>query len=100
VIQIPYNHVTLFVGIINIFLPASKFLSTIPIIGSSYVVVFVGAVFLELFIINRLSINIIESENSKCNIKGFDTILTFFSTKTTLECGYFTLVIAILFFYL
>ena len=88
------------VGIINIFLPASKFLSTIPIIGSSYVVVFVGAVFLELFIINRLSINIIESENSKCNIKGFDTILNFFSTKTTLECGYFTLVIAILFFYL
>ena len=43
---------------INICMPASKFLSTIPIIGSSYILLFVLAVFLLLFIITRLSINI------------------------------------------
>ena len=53
-----------------------------------------------LFIINRLSINIKEKNNSKCNIKDYDTILNFFNNRSTLECIYITIVISILFFYL
>ena len=88
------------IGGINIFVPASKLLSSIPIIGSSYVLIFVLAVFILLFIINRLSINIKEKNNSKCNIKGYDTILDFFNNRSTLECIYITVIISILFFYL
>jgi len=88
------------VGVVNIFVPASKFLSTLPIIGSSYVLLFVLALFGELFIINRLAINVDESENSKCNIKGYDLLINFFSDKTFTDCIYYTVIISIIFFYL
>ena len=88
------------VGLINIFVPASKFLSTLPIIGSSYVLIFVLALFGEFFIINRLAINISESDNSKCKLKGYDMIIDFFSNKTFMECIYFTIGVSIIFFYL
>ena len=90
----------MFVGLINIFVPASKFLSTLPIIGSSYVLIFVLALFGEFFIINRLAINISESDNSKCKLKGYDMIIDFFSNKTFMECIYFTIGVSIIFFYL
>jgi hypothetical protein len=92
--------ILMIVGLVNIFIPANKFLSTLPIIGSSYVLIFMLALFGELFIINRLSINIEESEESKCKIKGFDMLINFFSTKTVIECIYITVIISILFFYL
>ena len=85
---------------INICMPASKFLSTIPIIGSSYILLFVLAVFLLLFIITRLSINITESTDAKCKIKGYDLILNYFNDKTTVDCIYITIIISIIFFYL
>jgi len=92
--------ILMIVGLVNIFIPANKFLSTLPIIGSSYVLIFMLALFGELFIINRLSINIEESEESKCKIKGFDMLINFFSTKTFIDCIYITVIISILFFYL
>lgn len=88
------------IGTINIFIPASKLLSTIPIIGSSYVLIFVLAVFMLVFIINRLCINITEREDSKCNIKGYDYIINFFKDTTIMECIYMTIIISIIFFYL
>jgi hypothetical protein len=88
------------VGLINIFIPASKFLSTLPIVGSSYVLLFVLALFGELFIINRLSININETDNSKCKLKGYDMIIDFFSNTDFTECIYYTVIISVLFFYL
>lgn len=94
------SSVLMIIGSINIFFPASKLLASIPIIGSSYVLIFVLSVFMLLFIINRLSINIKEKNNSKCNIKDYDTILNFFNNRSTLECIYITIVISILFFYL
>ena len=94
------SSVLMIIGSINIFFPASKLLASIPIIGSSYVLIFVLSVFMLLFIINRLSINIKEKNNSKCNIKDYDTIINFFNNRSTLECIYITIIISILFFYL
>jgi len=88
------------VGLINIFIPVNKFLSTLPIIGSGYVLIFMLTLFGQLYIINRLVINVKESEESKCKIKGFDILINFFSTKTIVECIYITIIISILFFYL
>ena len=88
------------VGLVNIFIPASKFLSTLPIIGSSYVVIFVLALFGELFIINRLAINIDESDNSRCTIKGYDMLINYFSNTTFTQCVYYTIIISVIFFYL
>jgi len=88
------------VGIVNIFVPANKFLSNLPIIGSSYILVFTFALFGLLFIINRLSKNIKDSENSKCKIKGYDTIIDFFYNKSVMECIYITIIVSIIFFYL
>ena len=88
------------VGLVNIFIPANKFLSTLPIIGSSYVLLFMLALFGELFIINRLAINIENSDNSKCKIKGYDLLINYFSEKTFVECIYITMIVSILFFYL
>jgi len=53
-----------------------------------------------LFIIYRLSKNIDESDDSRCNIKGYDMIINFFSTKTMMDCIYFTIIATIIFFYL
>lgn len=88
------------IGAINIFIPASKFLSTLPIIGSSYVLLFVLAVFILLFIINRLSINITEREDNSCKLKGYKTLIQFFNNRNILECIYITIIISIIFFYL
>jgi len=88
------------VGLVNIFIPASKFLSTLPIIGSSYVLIFVLALFIDLFIINRLAIKIDESENSKCKLKGYDMLINFFSNTTFTECIYYTIGVSVIFFYL
>ena len=88
------------VGIVNVFIPANKFLSTLPLIGSTYVLVFALLLYGILFIINRLSKNIDESDNSKCKLKGFDTLLDFFTSKTIMDCIYFTIIITIVFFYL
>jgi energy-coupling factor transporter transmembrane protein EcfT len=63
------------IGAINIFVPINKFVANIPVIGSSYVLLFFLAVFMLLFIINRLSVNISEREDSNCNIKGYDFIM-------------------------
>ncbi len=97
------SSILMVIAVINIFIPASKFLSTLPIIGSSYILLFVLSLFLVLFIINRLSINILDrkdKKDNKCNVKGFDIILNYFSESTTLECIYITIIISIFFFYL
>lgn len=89
------------IGAINIFIPASKFLSTLPIIGSSYVLLFVIAVFMLLFIMNRLSINISERDDSKCSISGYgyDAVIDFFDARSIMECIYITIAVSIMFFY-
>lgn len=94
------SSILMIIGLINIFIPASKFLSTLPIVGSSYVFIFIIMLFGELFIVTRLSFNIEESDNSNCNLKGYDLLVDFFKTKTFVECIYFTLIISIIFFYL
>lgn len=88
------------IGAVNVFCPASKFLSTLPIIGSSYVLLFVLGVFMDLFIINRLAVNLEEREDSLCTIKGYSWITDFFANKSVADCIYYTLGISIVFFYL
>ena len=88
------------IGLVNVFIPASKFLSTLPIIGSSYVLIFSLLLFGEFIIINRLSINMYENENSKCELEGFDMLINFFSTKNFVDCIYYTVIISVIFFYL
>jgi hypothetical protein len=90
------------IGAINVFIPVSKFLSTLPIIGTTYVLLFVLAVFLLLFIINRLSINISERDDNKCKISGYgyNTLINFFNERSIMECIYITIIISIIFFYL
>ena len=90
------------IAVINIFIPASKFLSTLPIIGSSYVLLFVLAVFVLLFIINRLSINLAERNDNKCTITGYgyDAVIDFFSQRSIMECIYITVAVSVVFFYL
>ena len=61
------------VGIVNIVVPANKFLSTLPIVGSSYILLFALALFGDLFIIYSqryflLKVEIIK-EYSGFNIK-------------------------------
>lgn len=89
------------IGAVNVFCPASKFLSALPIIGSSYVLLFVLGVFMVLFIVNRLAVNIDERDNNICEVRGsYKWVTAFFSSKGITECIYYTLGISILFFYL
>ena len=58
------------IGIINIIIPVSKFIAGLPIIGSVYVFLFVLGLFMLLFLINRICINIMENdENDDCYIE-------------------------------
>ena len=94
------SSIMMVIGAINVFCPASKFLSGLPIIGSSYVVLFVIGVFMDLFIINRLAVNLEENEDSACMIKGYGWLTEFFSSKGVADCIYYTLGASVLFFYL
>lgn len=85
---------------INIFIPVSNFLSKLPIIGSSYVLLFVMILFLLTFSLNRIAININEREDSKCDMKTFKSFTDFWENRTFLEDVYITMAIAMLFLYL
>jgi hypothetical protein len=90
----------LVIGAINIFIPVSNFLSKLPIIGSSYVMLFVMILFLLTFALNRLAININERDDSKCNMKTFVSFSEFWENRTFLEDVYITVGIAMIFLYL
>ena len=88
------------IGVINIFIPINKFISNIPIIGSSYVLLFILILFLTLFIVKRIVNNIAEKENKKCNIKSYKSFISFVNDRSIMEIIYVTLILSILFFYL
>jgi hypothetical protein len=88
------------VGIVNIFFSANNILSNVPIIGSSYVLIFVLLFFIELFIMSRLAKNLREKECRSCDIKGYESLCKFFRKRTVTECIYLSIIISIIFFYL
>ena len=90
----------LVIGAINIFIPVSNFLSKLPIIGSSYVMLFVMILFLLTFALNRLAINISERDDSKCVMKTFRSFTEFWENRTFLEDVYITIGISMIFLYL
>ena len=94
------SSILMIIGAVNVFCPASKFLSTLPIIGSSYVLLFVLAVFLELFIVNRLAVNLDEGEDSKCTLSGYQGLTNFWTHRSISECIYYTIGLSVVFFYL
>ena len=100
-----FTTLLVFIGAINIIIPASKFLSGLPIIGSGYVLLFVGILFMTLFIVNRLAINITEDkhyddENNICYNDKYSIIINWFSNRSILECLYLTILLSMIFFYL
>ena len=84
-----------FISAVNIFMPVNKFLSNIPIIGSSYVLLFI-----LLFILKRIVINLDEPENKKCKIKEYKLLSNFISDISYFQCSYITIIISVIFFYL
>jgi len=91
------------IGAINIFMPINKYLSNIPILGSSYILLFILALFVTFFILKRIVSNLDEAENTKCKNKTYKTyksLANFIDDRSITECIYFTLIISILFFYL
>ena len=88
------------VSVVNMFMPINKFLSNIPIIGSSYVLLFILLLFMLLFILKRIVINLGETENKKCNVKEYKAFTKFISDRTYVQCCYITIIISVIFFYL
>ena len=89
-----------FISAVNIFMPVNKFLSNIPIIGSSYVLLFIVLLFLLLFILKRIVSNLDEPENKKCNVKDYKSLTNFIDDRSYAECCYITILISVVFFYL
>ena len=89
-----------FISAVNIFMPVNKFLSNIPIIGSSYVLLFILLLFILLFILKRIVINLDEPENKKCKIKEYKLLSNFISDISYFQCSYITIIISVIFFYL
>lgn len=95
------------VALVNVVIPASKFISTLPIIGSSYVLLFVLAVFMLVFMVNRLSVNIMddpddESDNeySECYLEDYSMLLEWFSDLSFMNDIVITVIVCMIFFYL
>ena len=87
-------------SVVNIGVPVNKFLSTIPIIGSSYVFLFILLLFMLLFILKRIANNLNEPENKKCNSKDYKSFTNFINDRSYAECCYITIFISVVFFYL
>lgn len=88
------------VGLVNIFISANKILYSIPLIGSSYVFIFVFMLFMELFIMTRLTKNLQEEECKNCDVKGYKSICKLFRKRNTTDCIYVSIIVSIVFFYL
>lgn len=88
------------ISVVNIFMPVNKFLSNIPIIGSSYVFLFIVLLFMLLFILKRIVINLNEPENKKCKFKDYKSLTNFIDDLSYMQCCYITIIISIVFFYL
>jgi len=87
-------------GFINTFIPINKIIYNIPVIGSSYVLIFVGILFGILFIIKRIADNLNEDENKKCKKKEYKYLIDFINNRSINECFIFTIITSIVFFYL
>jgi len=87
------------ISIINIFLPFNKFIASLPIIGSGYVLLFVIMLFMILFLANRLAINILD-ENTECIDSNYEDLIIKLDNLTVMYDIYITIGISILFFYL
>ena len=91
------------IGIINIFIPINTFLASIPILGSSYILLFILVLFTTFFILKRIVSNLYESENKSCMVKiskSYKSLTKFINNRSITECIYFTFILSILFFYL
>ncbi len=88
------------IGFVNAFIPANKWFSNIPFIGSSYMIIFILSLFINIYIVNRLAINVNDNQKYKCNIKGYDMLINSFTKIGFLECMYITIGISIVFFYI
>lgn len=86
------------IGFVNALIPANIWFSKIPFIGSTYMIIFILALFMNIYIVNRLAININDNENYKCNIKGYDMLINSFTKIGFVECIYITIAISIVFF--
>jgi len=87
-------------GFINTFIPINKIIYNIPVIGSSYVLIFVAILFGILFIIKRIANNLNEDENKKCKKKEYKYLIDFVNNRSINECFIFTIITSIVFFYL
>ena len=87
-------------GFINTFIPINKIIYNIPVIGSSYVLIFVSILFGILFIIKRIADNLNEDENKKCKKKEYKYLIDFINNRSINECFIFTIITSIVFFYL
>ena len=87
-------------GFINTFIPINKIIYNIPVIGSSYVLIFVSILFGILFIIKQIADNINKDENRKCKKKEYKYLIDFINNRTINECFIFTIITSIVFFYL
>jgi len=87
-------------GFINTFIPINKIIYNIPVIGSSYVLIFVSILFGILFIIKRIANNLNEDENKKCKKKEYKYLIDFVNNRSINECFIFTIITSIVFFYL
>ena len=84
-------------GFINAFIPINKIIYNIPVIGSSYVLIFVGVLFGILFIIKRIADNLNEPENKKCKKKEYKFLIDFINNRSINECFLFTIIISIVY---
>ena len=95
-----FSSLLMIVGFINIFIPINKFLSNIPLIGSTYILIFTLLLFINFFVLKRIVSNSSEPENKKCIIKNYKSLISFIDDRGIQEIIYFTLIISIIFFYL
>ena len=95
-----FSSLLMIIGFINIFLPINKFVANIPVIGSSYILLFILTLFITLFILKRIVFNLGESENKKCNVKNYKSLINFVNDRSIQEIIYLTLILSIIFFYI
>lgn len=96
----PLSSLLFVIGSINIFISANNILSQIPLIGSSYSLLFLLCLFMNLYILSRLSNCLQETENSDCDITGYEPLFNFFKKISILDCSYISIILTIIFFYL
>lgn len=94
------SNVFLLINLLNLIIPINKMIYSMPLIGSSYMFIYGIILFVILFIITNVAIELKKEECKDCKIDSIKYMYDLFKDMTIKNCIYATILLVIIGFWL